>query len=442
MFRCAVIPTLLLAASAPANAQCSSSWTWRTLVGGSNLSPAGANPSYPWAFVAAPSTRLVEALDARTGARPAGYRAPTLGGGVESYPMLVQLSGGVWRVFVAALDGHVYAIDAGTGAVIWSADLRRPLCASDSLTAPPAVVLRSVCAYHSGCAMPPGAAGTDLVVIGTRMGCGPHGVEAAANRVVALRADNGVPVWMFNATLTDHVDYVAEGASLDYERNRIYVGTGRRVPTDNSVFALNLTTGAKAWARNVGRTETTPLLSYDAALGPRLYVATLSGTVRALDPVAGADVWSPPTVSVGSAISVNLAQRGQSATLGNRIFAVSPVAGTVSSIRDNGGSATLLWTLTSAANFGGALAKSAPAVYESSAASLYALYAGMSDGTLRQIRSADATTSGGVAVQSRVVDPGGGIVGDAVAGMSQTFDDPRLVVGDNAGYVSRWCIPW
>jgi len=444
MFRGLAIAALFVVPVPGALAQCPATATWRTLVGGSNLSPVGVHPLQTRSFVSSPTTRRVEALDDEAGTFAVAYSAPSLGAGVESYPMVVRLSNGTWRVFVAARDGRVYAIDAGTGMVLWSRDLRRPTCSADTLTAPPAIVLRSVCASYAACAMPAGASGpdTDIVVVGTRFACGTFGSETSSNAVVALRADTGFPVWIFNLTRTDRVDYISEGAALDYSRNRIYVGTGRRVSVDNSLFALAITTGAKLWARNVGRIETTPKLSYNATLTSRLYVATLQGTVRAVRPDNGADVWSPATVSVGGPVSVNLGYRGQSTAIGDRLFAVAPLSGTVSAIRDNGGSATLLWTLTPSGHFGGALAKSAPAIYESSTTGVRALYVGMSDGTVRQIRPPEAATALGATITSRLVDPGGGIVGDALVDLSSAFGSPRLMVGDNAGYVSRWCIPW
>jgi outer membrane protein assembly factor BamB len=100
---------------------------------------------------------------------------------------------------LSSQDGHAYAVDAGTGDVIW----RSPKLGV-TLQAAPAAVLS---AYGGA---------KDLVFVATRNSGQP-------NRLYALDASDGAVVWSFdNGGAATGIGIVVSGPSVDYTAGRVY----------------------------------------------------------------------------------------------------------------------------------------------------------------------------------------------------------------------------
>ena len=181
----------------------------------------------------------VYALNARTGAQVWNY---TTGGLVGSSPAVV---GGV--VYVGSYDGKVYALNATTGALIWRYIIGGYVWSS------PAVV-------------------GGVVYVGSQAG-----------KVYALNAATGALVW--NYTTGDWVE-----TSPAVVGGVVYVGSD-----DHTVYALNATTGALIWRYITGGYAA----SSAAVANGRVYIGSCDGNVYALNAATGAPVWIYTT---GSAI--------------------------------------------------------------------------------------------------------------------------------------------
>jgi quinohemoprotein ethanol dehydrogenase len=175
------------------------------------------------------------------------------------------------RVYVAALDGYLHALDAKTGRQVWKADTlpSRTPTATITLTGAPVIAGK-------------------LVVIGTAGG----DFAGARGYVVALDRETGAVQWRFYTVPRDpslgaqdqpHLaaaisswdphhrweagggGVVWDGISYDAALDRIYVGTGNASPYDlteggrmggdslysNSILALDAASGTLVWAFQV-----------------------------------------------------------------------------------------------------------------------------------------------------------------------------------------------
>ncbi len=212
----------------------------------------------------------VYALDAATGMQRWIYD-PGVDGQSGRYACCDAVNRGVsvskGRVYVAALDGYVHAIDAATGRRIWKVDSFPSRGPKSPLTLTGAPVVAG-----------------DLLIVGTGGG-DFHGVRGY---VEALDLRTGALRWRFytvprdpnlgpqdQAHLVDAVKTwdprhrwetggggaVWDGISYDPELNLIYVGTGNAAPYDltedgrsggddlysDSILALNADTGTLKW---------------------------------------------------------------------------------------------------------------------------------------------------------------------------------------------------
>jgi len=169
------------------------------------------------------------------------------------------------RVFSAALDGRLFALDAGTGRLLWSAQTVDPNSPQDITGAP--------CAFDGKVII--GNAGADFGARGY-----VTAYEAATGReawrfyvVPGTPAQNRGEPAMERAAATWTGDYWKSGTggavwdsiAFDPEFNRIYLGTGNPGPYDpklrspgggdnlytDSIVALDAATGRLTWAYQV-----------------------------------------------------------------------------------------------------------------------------------------------------------------------------------------------
>jgi outer membrane protein assembly factor BamB len=174
----------------------------------------------------------VYALDAATGAKLWSF---TTGGVVASSPAVAN---GV--VYVGSFDHRLYALNAATGAKLWS------FTTAGEVLSPPAV-----------------ANGVVYVGSGDR-------------RVYALNAVTGARLWSFTTgDIVDSSPAVAGGV--------VYVGSG-----DRRVYALNAATGARLWSFTTGNS----VVSSPAVAGGVVYVGSEDNNVYALNAATGARLWS------------------------------------------------------------------------------------------------------------------------------------------------------
>ncbi len=245
---------------------------WRVHVGPISSAPAVAN-----GMVYVASYGPVVALDASTGATV--WTFSTYRGGFLSSPAVAN---GV--VFVAShTTAIVYALDASTGAELWSFQ------SSNRVDASPAVVggVVYICTYGDGLLALDASTGTKL----WSSTAGESGSPAVANGVVyvgsfegvlsALDAGTGTVLW---TSQTGGGIYgsaaVAEGA--------VYVGSA-----DGSVSAFDAATGTQLWSFGTGgEIEYSPAVANGV-----VYLMSMDNNLYALDAASGAELWSFPVES-------------------------------------------------------------------------------------------------------------------------------------------------
>jgi outer membrane protein assembly factor BamB len=201
------------------------------------------------------------------------------------------------RVYGAFLDGHVVALDAGTGGKVW---VRR---------------------LHTHLESSPLAVGETLY-LGTD-----------TTDVVALSAADGAVRWRFNSP-------GAIKASPSYHDGRVYVADYQ-----SSMFALDVATGKPLWRTNTSRVPPFGrggFFSSPAIAFGKVYAARDDGTVYAFDEKTGRVAWSfksggavygsPAVAQVpGTAPSVYIGAENGS------FFALDAATGKVEWHRDVGG---------------------------------------------------------------------------------------------------------
>lgn len=144
------------------------------------------------------------------------------------------------RLFVAARDGSLLALDLNTGERAW----RLPNLPGRPAASEGAVLVRQ-----------------------------------ASGRVSSLQAKDGTPRWTVDSGVGGDVPPVIDG-------DRVFIA-GR------GVAALELASGRVVWKAEEGPGVTAlPLVA-----GPRVYVGEADGTLRARDRETGRSIWSFPTAS-------------------------------------------------------------------------------------------------------------------------------------------------
>ena len=152
------------------------------------------------------------------------------------------VAGGV--VYVGSYDHKVYALNASTGAPIWS--------------------------YETGSVvLSPAAVAEGIVYVGSE-----------DNKVYALNATTGAYIWSY--TTGYYVD-----SALAVSDGVVYA-----VSEDQKVYALDAHNGALIWNYTTGGMI---MMSSPAVAGGKVYVGSLDGKVYALNAKTGAYAWSYTT---------------------------------------------------------------------------------------------------------------------------------------------------
>ncbi|MGH9868002.1 MAG: PQQ-binding-like beta-propeller repeat protein [Candidatus Polarisedimenticolia bacterium] len=334
----------------------------------------------------------------------------------QSFPNPVPLKDGSESVYVAGADGFLRSLDPNSGADRFAPfDTRRPACSSDQIIATPAVQLwnQSNSAFQT-------AQQEDLVFVITRTMCG----DSSRNKVFAIRAATGTLAWIFDPiSVGISMSYGTEQCTVDYTNNSLYCGTDQGGGAQNTLWAINTLNGALKWARNYGSIYNRPLVR-----GSRVYVATYTGTLRALSITNGLGIWSLPLSGVAFVRNPTLVSGGSS----DGMILVPDTSGNLYAYVDSGSIPVILWN----SNFGGTV-YTTPVVIPA----IGKAYVAMADGRIYQF----LLTTGAVEASATA-----GTAGPAV-GLSLDAEGPpgseanRLTATAVAGTgkrARRYCIPW
>ncbi len=233
-------------------------------------------------------------------------------------------------IFVNQTSGRFSSIDTATWSVAFTRTLARSACSADTLSPFPS-------AFHPYALASPAFQGTyagDLIYVGTFYGTSATCTtgHTTDNRVYALDGATGIPEWIFNVSAAEDVDRVA-GMVLDRGSDRLYFTTERTSSLQDSVWALDVLTGTKVWSTNAGRIQTPPVLSDGS-----LYVATVTGDIKAIDPNTGVELWSETVGSIPLVEEISAARLASGKTL----VATVDLFGQIIVVEDLGGSSQLV----------------------------------------------------------------------------------------------------
>jgi uncharacterized repeat protein (TIGR01451 family) len=215
------------------------------------------------------------ALDASTGAKLWSFAT---GGDVISSPAVAN---GV--VYIGSRDGNLYALNASTGAKLWS------YATGNQGPSSPAVVNGVVYIGSDD-----GAGGGNVFALNATTGaklwvyaavCCVDSSPAVANGVVYVIGDDGT-MYALNASTGAKLwinDLHTGGASSPVVANGVvYIGGG------DNLYALNAGTGAQLWSFATGGA----VRSSSAVANGAVYVGSGDGNVYALNASTGAKLWS------------------------------------------------------------------------------------------------------------------------------------------------------
>jgi len=325
-----------------------------------------------------------------------GYLPFTMGAPAQDRPPVVPTAAvpGASRVaFLGSQDGHVYAVDALTGAQLW----RTTAPLGDMIQAGPAGMFTRFGGL------------VDYVFVGTRNSVGPNVFYAlnAADGSVAATFDNGggaTGIGIISGTATVQYGVTPRVCFA----SRALVGG-----SSNTLWCLDIAVGSLslAWAEAAGDIEGAPILK-----GDRIYVGTNGGDVKAYSAVSGTPLWTFVGADgpIKGAVLTDLWSNNLYFSTNTKVWG----------IRDDGPSASQTWETT------GIAGPSIP-LYLSGGT---LVWVGSSDGNLYQLDfSAAGPPPGGPppTLTSAVLGDGAAVVGspsyDVVNGIIQVGTDAGIV---------------
>lgn len=192
----------------------------------------------------------------------AGGAVPfTLQGPAQHRPPIIPANGVTSAdnfALVGSQDGYVRALDADGLTELW----RSPFFG---------MVQASPAGWFSTWS----GRSLDRVYVGTR-------VAGARNRIYALEATMGQPVWEFDDPAGAGIGIVSAGATVDYSRERLYLASHAFVEGAPTLWALDLVTGDEIWSTPLGNISGSPIQR-----GNVLYVGLDDGDVWGVDTDTG-----------------------------------------------------------------------------------------------------------------------------------------------------------
>jgi outer membrane protein assembly factor BamB len=204
------------------------------------------------------------------------WRPVQLQGAVQSRFPIVPLHGRSGQyILTGDQAGYPYALSADTGEILWQG------ASLGTLQSFPVVQLHDFADAAYRAAHP----GRDLAIFATRLSTGTD------NKVVALNAATGQPVWTY---APGDLGMVSGGMLVDYTYNRIYVGARSEGNTLPSLRVLNSLTGVEVARLSLGDIDFG--IIRDIA-GRQAYVTASDGTVHGVDMAALKVAWSAKVAS-------------------------------------------------------------------------------------------------------------------------------------------------
>jgi Tol biopolymer transport system component len=298
---------------------------WGYTTDATTLATAGVSPDRGY-FVVSNDT-VLHGLTPRSdgGLWPLGPPEwyPSIVGPVQNRPTVLFLDtttvkGASKVLLVGSQDGHVYAVDAESGRLLWTSPQL-----GTWVQASPSAMLKDLGGAY------------DLVLVGTRDG-------GADNTFYGLHLSDGTIAWSFdNGGPGSGIGIISGQAQVDYANNRVYFTSYTRGGGSSStVWCLDFTdTGAaKLWEKGtvdgIANTAAGPVLAF----GTRLYVGTEDGVIHALHPDDGSPLWLAPWPTGDTFVKGYVWPDFAS----NRLY--FSTTNFVHAIQDNGGTVSNFWT--------------------------------------------------------------------------------------------------
>jgi outer membrane protein assembly factor BamB len=208
------------------------------------------------------------------------WRPVRLQGAVQSRFPVVPLHGLSGQyILTGDQAGYPYAIRADTGVLLWRG------ASLGTIQSFPVVQLHD----YANAAYQAAHPGRDLAFFATRLSTG------TANKVVALDARTGAPVWTYDP---GNLGMVSGGMLVDYTYNRLYVGARSNGGTLDSLRVLDSLTGAELARLSLGDIDL-GIIRYGSA--DLALVTNSDGKVYGLDMKTLAAAWSASVASRPSA---------------------------------------------------------------------------------------------------------------------------------------------
>ncbi|HEX8820697.1 MAG TPA: PQQ-binding-like beta-propeller repeat protein [Archangium sp.] len=208
------------------------------------------------------------------------WRPVQLQGAVQSRFPIVPLHGLPGQyILTGDQAGFTYAIRTDSGEVLWRG------ASLGTIQAFPVVQLHDFANAAYKAASP----GRDLAFFATRLSTGTD------NKVVALNAATGVPVWTY---APGDLGMVSGGMLVDYTYNRLYVGARSNGGSLASLRVLDSLTGAELARLSLGDIDF-GIVRYGSL--PLALVTSSDGTVYGLDMAAMTVAWSAAVAARPSA---------------------------------------------------------------------------------------------------------------------------------------------
>jgi outer membrane protein assembly factor BamB len=289
------------------------------------LAPSGIRPNF--ASYAFSNDRILHAVAAGAGGGtwPPGWVPASMNAPAQARPTLVTfpsltILGASSVAFAGAQDGRVYAFNALSGATLWSSPML-----GDAVQAGPSIIATD----FGGVA--------NLALVATR-------TPGGDSKIYGLNLADGSIAWTFsNGGGTDGIGIISSQVSAEPSSSRLWV-TSRSKPggSASTVWCLSFTatSAAKVWARALGDVDAAAILREN-----RLYVGTNAGTIHALDPSSGAELWGAPYATLDGAVKSFVWVEVTGAL--TRLYCSTNTK--IHALDDGGSSATTLWSAYSTA---------------------------------------------------------------------------------------------
>ncbi|MFL5351873.1 PQQ-binding-like beta-propeller repeat protein [Archangium sp.] len=341
------------------------------------------------------------------------WRPVQLQGPVQSRFPIVPLSGRSGQYIVTGDQaGYAQAIRTDTGELLW-----RSTTSLGTIQSFPVVQLYNTTSTNA--AYKAAFLNRDIAFFATRLSTGTN------NKVVALDAANGAPVWTY---APGDLGMVSGGMMIDYTYNRLYVGARSNGGSLASVRVLDSLTGSELARLSLGDIDF-GIVRYGSTTPPVALVTNSDGTVYGLDMVAMSVLWS---ASVASRPSASVPAFSQYARPVNNGFVVSILGATDTDGRVERWGITTTSTGTTVSKLWSTPIPSPSGTFSATIGGVQRLYVGGKD---EKVHELDFTTG---ADGKQVSLPG------ALAMGTPTVDTTvsRLHVGTQDGRVCAFPVPF